>query len=220
MEEKIFSRRMFDEQAMIRYGFVKEGDCYVYKTDFMEGDFSAVITVDTNNTVTGKVIDKMNDEEYAQLRNPNYNGAFVGAVRASYEELLSDIADKCCKDPSYREPVSWIVPANPKYYDIANAFNDTDTIIWKQSSDIRTGDTVYMYVAAPYSAVLYKCVATEVNMPYEFRSSELTVTRVMRVKLIDRYEPGKYTFSFLNKLGIRAVRGPRKISKEICEQLR
>ncbi len=25
----------------------------------------------------------------------------------------------------------WLVPANPKYYDIVNAFNETDTIIWK-----------------------------------------------------------------------------------------
>jgi alkylated DNA nucleotide flippase Atl1/predicted DNA-binding protein (MmcQ/YjbR family) len=32
---------------------------------------------------------------------PNYSGAFVGSVRAAYEELLLDIADKCCTDVAF-----------------------------------------------------------------------------------------------------------------------
>lgn len=59
----------------------------------------------------------------------------------------------------------WIVPANPKYYDLQKAFSENEEIIWKQSSNIAVGDVVCLYVAAPVSAVLYRCEATEVNIP-------------------------------------------------------
>ena len=52
-----------------------------------------------------------------------------------------------------------------KYYDIINAFNKTDTIIWKQSNNIWAGDIVYLDVAAPISAILYKCEVLETDIP-------------------------------------------------------
>ena len=36
----------------------------------------------------------------------------------------------------------WIVPANPKYYDLQKAFSEKEEIIWKQSSNIAVGDVV------------------------------------------------------------------------------
>ena len=46
-------------------------------------------------------MDNMIGEEYIPLRMPNYTGAFVGSVRAAYEKLLLDIADKCCSDVAF-----------------------------------------------------------------------------------------------------------------------
>ncbi len=59
-----------------------------------------------------------------------------------------------------RPPKEWIIPANPKYYDIQGAFAQADEINWKQGAGIKKGDTVYMYVAVPVSAVLHKCEVT------------------------------------------------------------
>ena len=50
---------------------------------------------------------------------------------------------------------TWLIPANPKYYDVEAAFAAQDTIRWKQSSRVAVGDTIYLYVAAPVSAILY-----------------------------------------------------------------
>lgn len=111
----------------------------------------------------------------------------------------------------------WIVPANPKYYDIINCFNDTDTIEWKQSSDIHIGDIVYIYVADPYSSILYKCEAIEVNIPFEYQDKNLSMSHIMKIKLLKRYQKDELSFSKLNELGIKAIRGPRKISKEISK---
>ncbi|MBQ6560488.1 MAG: MmcQ/YjbR family DNA-binding protein [Erysipelotrichaceae bacterium] len=113
---------------------------------------------------------------------------------------------------------AWLVPANPKYYDVVGEFDRNDEILWKQSSDIHVGDIVYLYVGAPYSTVLYKSEVVESDIPYEYKGKDLSISRVMKIKKLKRYPEGKYTFEYLNLLGIRAVRGPRRIRKEISEK--
>lgn len=113
----------------------------------------------------------------------------------------------------------WIVPANPKYYDMINCFNDTDTIIWKQSSKIEVGDIVYLYVADPYSAILYQCEAIEVNIPYEYADQNLSMKKVMKLKLLKKYSKEEYPFSKLKECGITAIRGPRLITNELKKEL-
>ena len=126
-------------------------------------------------------------------------------------------------DESYNlinEPEKWIVPANPKYYDVINCFNDTDEIIWKQSSNIHLNDIVYLYVTDPYSKIMYKCKVIDVNIPYEYKNKNVSMKHVMKIKLLKRLENKSYTFDYLNKLGIKAIRGPRKITKEISDNLK
>ena len=133
------------------------------------------------------------------------------------EEIISLL------DESYNlinESEEWIVPANPKYYDIINCFSNTEEIIWKQSSDIHVNDIVYLYVADPYSKIMYKCKAIEVNIPYEYKDKKVSMNHVMKIKLIKRLVNKDYTFEYLNKLGIKAIRGPRKIPKEIAIKLK
>ena len=67
------------------------------------------------------------------------------------------------KKEKIRPPKEWIIPSNPKYYDVIHAFEEADIIDWKQGAGIKKGDTVYLYVAAPYSAVMYKCKVLEGN---------------------------------------------------------
>lgn len=110
----------------------------------------------------------------------------------------------------------WIVPANPKYYDIENAFAVSDTILWKQSSGIIVGDIIYLYVGAPVSALLYRCRAVEVNIPYSYEDSNLRMNRVMKIKLLNRFENDRFTFQKLkNEYGVYAVRGPRSVPNSL-----
>lgn len=101
IEEKVFSRMRFDRDRMEAYGFEDKGPGAVLSRGFMDGDFTAELVVHKNGTVRGRVIDNMNEEEYYQLRMPNYTGAFVGAVREEYEKLLRDIAKKCCNEVAF-----------------------------------------------------------------------------------------------------------------------
>lgn len=125
------------------------------------------------------------------------------------------------KKEKIRPPKEWIIPANPKFYDIEHAFDEKDEIEWKQGSGIKVGDTVFMYAAAPVSAILYKCKVTETDIPYTYEDSHLTITALMKIKLQKRYRSARFTFGVLrDEYGIYAVRGPRGIPNSLSAALR
>lgn len=125
------------------------------------------------------------------------------------------------KKPVVRLPKEWIVPANPKYYDIEAAFQSADEIDWKQGAGIRTGDTVFVYVAAPVSAILYKCVVTKTDIPFPYDDGKVRMKALMKIRLQKRYPRDRFTFPVLgSEYGIFAVRGPRGIPDKLSEDLK
>ena len=120
-----------------------------------------------------------------------------------------------------RPAKEWIVPANPKFYDIEHAFDNTKEIDWKQGRGIKTGDTVFLYAAAPVSAILYKCKVLETDIPYDYHEGSLAITALMRIKLQKKYKPTAFSFERLkDEFGIFAVRGPRGIPHSLSEALK
>ena len=97
IEERIFQRKRWKTDAMLHFGFRQENDRYVYETDLLEGDFAAIVIVDREGKVQGTVIDRMNNEEYLQLRMERFDGAYVNTVRNAYETVLKAIAEACCR---------------------------------------------------------------------------------------------------------------------------
>lgn len=134
-----------------------------------------------------------------------------GWIDMSYEETASREEKQ-----ALRPPKEWIIPSNPIYYDIVHAFDHEKEIEWKQGKGIKKGDTVFMYVGAPVSAILYKCLVTETDIPYRFQHKGLTITSLMRIKLQKLYDPQEFTFDRLkNEFDIFAVRGPRGIPESL-----
>ena len=335
IESDIFKKCYVNLNKLVNYGFKKENDIYVYEKNFLNNNFKAIITIDKDRNVCGKVIDLQVGEEYLGLR-AEMTGEFVSKVRSEYKNILNDIKNNCFEinyfiseqanritnyikskysskpeflwnkfkgygvfrnsnnnkwygiimnidlskidngfgevevinvklneklinnllkqkgfykayhmnnkswitiilndtlrdeeieiliDKSYNiisEPEEWIVPANPKYYDVMNMFNDSDEAIWKQSSDIHINDIIYLYVAEPYSRIVFKCIAKEVNIPYEYKYKNVSINHIMKIRLIKKYDHEGYTFEYLKKFGIKAIRGPRKIDKRISSKL-
>ena len=131
------------------------------------------------------------------------------------------VTSKKYKETKERPPKEWLIPANPKYYDVLHAFDKKGEIDWKQGSGIKTGDIVFMYIGLPVSAILYKCVVTKTDIPWQFHTEGLTITKLMRIRLLKRYNPDRFTFEVLkNEYGIFAVRGPRGIPQKLSEALK
>ena len=217
IEQEVFNRMKFDYKKLLKFGFVKDKQCYTYTKNFMDNTFRADIIIDKENKITGKVYDLELDDEYLTFRIENQVGEFVNKVREEYKSILEDIANNCCTEEYLGTGKEWIIPSNPKYFDIVGHFKKYKTSTWKQSSDINVGDIIYMYVGSPYSAILYKCIATEVNIPYEYKDSNIKMSRIMKIKLIKEYDKKKYTLNKIKKYGVTAVRGPRFMPKELSE---
>lgn len=83
------------------------------------------------------------------------------------------------------------------------------------------GDTVYIYAAAPVSAILYKCKVTETGIPYDYQDGSLTIKALMKIRLLKRYKLGKFSFNKLkDEYGIFAIRCPRGIPYSLNEALK
>ena len=125
------------------------------------------------------------------------------------------------KKQRIRPSKEWLIPANPKYYDVMSAFDHREEIEWKQGAGIKAGDLVYLYVAAPISAVLYRCLVTETNIPYDYHDESLSITMLMKIKLQQKYDTTAFTFEKLRDgYGIFAIRGPRGIPNSLSVALR
>ena len=125
------------------------------------------------------------------------------------------------KKEKFRPAKDWIIPANPKLYDVERAFCESDVIDWNQRGSIKVGDTIFIYMAAPVSAILYQCKAVEVDIPCQHQDKNLTIAKLMKIKLLRRYDPEQFTFDRLKEeYGIYAVRGLRGVPNSLSHALR
>ena len=338
IEEEIFRRKTLRKDSLEGFGFVRSEGVWRYSETFMDGDFSAEITVRDDGSISGRVMDLSAEEEYLPIHVNEQTGEFVGLVREAYCGILGKIADSCYDDrlfvyeqanrihqaiyerygerpdfpfdsspeaavyryPPNRKwyglvmnisrhlltgeektdstprvevmnmkaegsripdlilkdgiysayhmkhdswisvmlndtlddetilglidesrqfavnsgrktrtgPLNWIVPANPKYYDVEKAFAENETVIWKQGRGIVPGDTVYMYVGSPVSAVRYKCLVLETMIPAPYSDGNVSMTHVMKVRKIREYGRDVFPLEVLKELGVKMLRGP------------
>lgn len=168
----------------------------------MEGIYPAY-HLNKKNWISILLNESVTDEKIMQL------------VETSYR-IVQGEGKRSRKDAGVQE---WLVPANPHYFDAEQAFSRQREIIWKQSTCVAVNDIVFLYVTAPVSAIMYRCLVTAVDIPYAYESSQITIQRVMRIKLLERYKNDQYTFRWLQKHGIKTVRGPLHINDVLRKAL-
>ncbi|MBQ4252810.1 MAG: MmcQ/YjbR family DNA-binding protein, partial [Erysipelotrichaceae bacterium] len=179
--------------------------------------FGIIINIDKGKLISGEAgeveiinlkLDELAEEYVDNISVlPPYHQTKKNWVSVILDDSLDDDTLEKMIDISFgKSAVSsqWLVPANPKYYDVMNAFNDTDTILWKQSSKILPGDIVYLYVAEPYSAIMFRCKVVESDIPYEFHGENVSMHKVMRIRLLRRYDKDEFPLRKLNEYGIKA----------------
>ncbi len=118
------------------------------------------------------------------------------------------------------EPLYFIQPCNPKYYDLEAAFiRDNGVTGWKQSRKVNIGDICYMYIANPVGAIKYKCEVVETDIPFEYKGEDVTINKLMKIKLLKRMDNNKIDFKFLKSIGVSLIRGPVSINKDMAEKI-
>ena len=102
---------------------------------------------------------------------------------------------------------TWLIPANPKYFDLITAFKQKSILDWHKITNINDGDIVYIYVTQPYSAILYRCLVTMSN------------SIGMKMKLERKYDKSLFSLDKLKEFGVTAVRSPRRIPNKLAKIL-
>ena len=136
-----------------------------------------------------------------------------GLLRMSYAGTLSALSKKALRT----EPKAWLIPANPKLYDIEGELDSTDVIRWHQSAAMIEGDTVFIYVTAPVSAVRFQCDVTAVGLettviPGAKKEIELTLVRQFPSDLLP--------LDTLRDYGVSSVRCARGVPDDLLELIR
>lgn len=113
----------------------------------------------------------------------------------------------------------WLIPANPKYFDVVLAFKEHIIIDWKQSSKIKKGDIVFMYVGSTASAILYQCSVLKTDIPYPYHGKNVKMKYAMKIKRLKVYQKDEFNFEELKKYDVRAIRGPRHVPLVLLKKL-
>lgn len=123
----------------------------------------------------------------------------------------------------------WIIPCNPRHYDIFGAFDALEMIDWRQTvKNIETGDNVYIYVGTPVQAVAFQCKVMETMIPpekadhsdagFNLDGVEEDNALNMRLKLIRKIPAGAITFEKMRRAGMKGcMQGQRRVPEELKE---
>ena len=132
----------------------------------------------------------------------------------SKKSWITIILDDTCKDEKIMELIdisyelvnkksTWIIPANPKVYDIVSDFKKSDIMTWKHQSSMELGDIIYIYMTKPMGYIKYKCQIIDIN------------DNIMTIKLIKEFDDNLLTLDLLNNYGLKSVRSPRRIPDKL-----
>lgn len=117
----------------------------------------------------------------------------------------------------YTEEINeWIIPSSGDYgFDIVDYFNRNNTIVWHQNIKANIGDIVYIYAGIPYSCIMYKSIVQRINIPNPYKNEYSKYKYCMELKIVKKYDENLYTFQVIKEYGVKAVRGQRRITKEL-----
>ena len=103
----------------------------------------------------------------------------------------------------------WVIPADPKVYDIEAAFGRSRIHPWHRHTAVLPGEHVYIYYGAPFSCLLYRCLVLSVDED----------GKGMLLEAEKKYPKEAYPLKKLQAYGLKSVRGARRIPKELQQLL-
>lgn len=109
----------------------------------------------------------------------------------------------------------WIIPANPHYFDLYSYLRMNAVRDWSQPVNVKPGDVVYIYSSAPDSAILYKTIVVEADLPNPYYPSSSRRKKSMRLKVVKRYPKELLTMKVLRTFGVRSMQGSKRVPLEL-----
>lgn len=101
---------------------------------------------------------------------------------------------------------NWIMPVNPKKFDIISYLNNHNEFVWKAKKHFKLNDAVYVYISSPIQEIRYKCVCVKESVDDETLNANNYAKiagedRYAQFHVIERYAEGKLKWAELHSHG-------------------
>lgn len=118
----------------------------------------------------------------------------------------------------------WLMVYEVQEVDLVKAFHEVTTFSFPMREEIAVDDLIYIYMKAPFDAILYQVTVTDVNrkeLPdYErdyYTATYLEgVSQYFTVELLEKYPPDLLTFEFLENNGLTQLSDFAPLSEELA----
>ena len=112
---------------------------------------------------------------------------------------------------------AWIIPANPKYYDVITPFRTQGYEYWPRINGIDLNENVYIYITKPVGALLFKTVVEDFSLHF---LPDGTAYDSMKLKLVHEFSREEYSMDILEAYGVRSIRSGSHIPVALEKELR
>lgn len=126
----IFQNKKVDLNKLAAYGFEKQEEQYCYSKSLNETGLLLTVMISLEGEVSTQVIDPVLGEPYTLHLAQGAAGSFVGSVKAQYEEILTDIADKCFTPDVFQTDI-----AKRLIVHVRETYGDELEFLWKKFPD-------------------------------------------------------------------------------------
>ena len=106
---------------------------------------------------------------------------------------------------------AWFLPTNPRMFDIIYYMNHHKIVTWDKALGVLPNDFIYIYVGAPYSAILYKCKVIKAEPNPATKKKDITM------EVIEKYDKEKYPMKLLKEHGLKTVRWAHSLPDELYD---
>lgn len=121
--------RNINYKKLIKYGFKKENNKYIYKKKIQDNQFEVnVIISDKENYA--RLIDLENETDFILVDIEDSNGKFVGELRYKYDKIIEDIIIECTSKEIFKSKQAKEIV---KY--IKEKYNDELEFLWEKHPD-------------------------------------------------------------------------------------
>ncbi|MBQ7900664.1 MAG: MmcQ/YjbR family DNA-binding protein [Clostridia bacterium] len=140
-----FKNKKPNIEKLLAFGFVGQNELYAYSADLADCQMKMTVTVSKDGRIDTKVLDNSSGDEYVLHLVDSAVGAYVGRVKAEYEEILEEISEKCFDMEVFKSKQAKAVIAY-----VNQAYGDEPEYLWKKFPDnaiVRRKDNQKWYIA-------------------------------------------------------------------------
>lgn len=125
LDSKLKNRKINYEE-LLKYGFRKENEKYIYKTKIKNNQFEVNTTISDKESYA-ELIDLENETEFILVDIETSTGQFVGSIRQEYDQVIEDIIKKCTSKEAFKSK-----QAKELINYIAEKYGDELEFLWKK----------------------------------------------------------------------------------------